>query len=221
MPVTDDPELDAITPPAPADNGAGAGEQWRTDSRGREYIPARDRRGNLYRVGKESIAEALARDAAPAKDQRPRRKSKPPKKPPAPAKADLKELEKMLVEAFTSPSFVCATFGDEWGADHFTRQGPVLARNLIVASEHNPWLRRKLEEMAVGGELPIMLISMIGVAGALIGYAAPPLIYWLNLPVPDRARAMYGIPDRKPPIENAKSTPAATQPEATDIPLAA
>jgi hypothetical protein len=38
---------------------------------------------------------------------------------------------------------------------------------------------------------------MFGVGGALVGYAIPPIVYWANLPVPDKAREMFGIPPRR------------------------
>lgn len=182
-------------PGGPVAGGAPPGDEWLTDKRGRPYVRARGRQGTVYRVGDETIAEALERDAKP-RDQRPR-KSKTAKKPPPPTKADLKELELVLAEALRSPAMICATFGDGWAADHFTNQGPVLARNLVVASEHNPWLRRKLETAASGGDMMMQLITMVGIAGALIGYAIPPVIYWFNLPVPDQARSMFGIPERR------------------------
>jgi len=97
-------------------------------------------------------------------------------------------------------------FGDEWAANHFTVQAPVLARNLVVASEHNPWLRRKLEELSTGGELAMKVITLLGVGGALFGYAIPPIIWWFNLPVPDKAREMFGIPPAR--IDDARRAPA-------------
>ena len=93
----------------------------------------------------------------------------------------------------------CAMFGDEWAAEHFTNSGPYLARNLILASEHNPWLRKKLEEASTGQDAMMMMISLVGVAGALFAYAVPPVIWWFNLPAPRKTREMFGIPDRREP----------------------
>jgi hypothetical protein len=178
----------------PLDDPAAAAELngWRANRAGRLYIPRPDGIGQIYRRGEESVAEAFARDAKP-KDERPRKSKTPPRKPP-PAKADLRELEQLLSEAFRSPAVACAAFGDEWSADHFTNQGPALARNLVLSAEHNPWLRRKLEDAASGGDMAMQLVSLLGVAGALASYMLPPLIWWFGLGVPDKAREMFGIP---------------------------
>jgi hypothetical protein len=126
--------------------------------------------------------------------------------PPPPAHVDLKELEKLLTEALAAPAMPCAMFGDEWAANHFTTQAPYLARNLVLAAEHNPWLRLKLEAMATGQDAAVKLLGMAGVAGALFGYAVPPLVHFLNLPVAPKAREMFGIPparDHAPGAETA------------------
>lgn len=196
---------------APVEDG------WLKDGRGRLYIKRPDGKGALFRREEETIADALARDAAPARDKRPRAKSqsKRPKMPPAPTGVDLKELEKMIAEALSAPAMACAMYGDEWAANHFTTQGPYLARNLVLASEHNPWLRRKLEAAATGQDSAVAALAMLGVAGALFGYAVPPVVWWLNLPVPDRARAMFGIPpprEHKAPPQHAESTAPAETP---------
>jgi hypothetical protein len=189
----------------PAPGAADAEPGWRRDKNGKEYITRPGKQGPFYRKGEETIADALLRGSKP-RDERPKRKSKTAKKPPPPAKEDLRELEQILAEAFRSPAMICAGFGDEWAANHFTVQGPALARNLVVASEHNLWLRRKLESAASGGDMMMQLVTILGVAGALVGYAIPPIVYWANLPVPDKAREMFGIPDRR---EHAASPPPA------------
>ncbi|HEX6461131.1 MAG TPA: hypothetical protein VF032_19600 [Thermoleophilaceae bacterium] len=200
--MTDQLEREDLERPAAESGAAG----WQRDGRGREYVKHPGGKGTLWRQGDETIEEALARDAEQApKDRRPRRKSKTPKKPPAPRRVDLKELEAAIAEALQAPAMVCGMFGEEWAANHFTAQGPYLARNLILASEHNPWLRAKLEEWATGEAAAMKLMSLVGVTGALIGYAVPPIVYFANLPVPDKAREMFNIPDRRE--EHAESTP--------------
>jgi hypothetical protein len=184
-------------------------EQWRRDRRGREYVPrgAGHGSGQVWRQGDETVAEARARDVSPG-DRRPRRKVKTPKMPEAPRKADLKQLEQTLAEALKAPAMLAASFGDEFGAEHFNRAGPYLARNLILASEHNPWLRQKLEEAATGQDAMMMVVSLVGVGGALFMYVVPPIIYYFNLPAPAKTREMFGIPDRKErPPDYAASPP--------------
>jgi hypothetical protein len=195
-----------LTPPEPAPGQPEPTQppptEWRTDTRGRDYIPRRragrpdGRQGNIIRQGDETIEQAIARDSKP-RDERPRRKPKRPKMPEAPRKVDLKELEQTLAEALKAPAMMCATFGDDWAAEHFTRSGPYLARNLILASEHNPWLRARLEEAAAGGDAMMKLVSLVGVGGALFAYSIPPIVYWFNLPVPEKTREMFGIPPRR------------------------
>jgi hypothetical protein len=219
-----DLDLEPVTQPNGAGEPDGAPpplDEWKTDSRGRMYTPRREGKGIVYRQGEETIAQALERDATGPRDQRPRPKSKRPKMPEAPRKVDLKELERTLAEALKAPAMMCATFGDEWAANHFTMSGPYLARNLVMASEHNPWLRRKLEEAATGQDAMMLVVSMVGVGGALFTYLIPPIIHWFNLPVPEKAREMFGIPPRReqePPY--AASTPSAAQPE-HQVPFAA
>ena len=181
------------------------GDVWSVDKRGKQYISAQGRKGIIYREGDETVAEAIARDQRP-RAERPKRK-KPPT-PPAPTKTDLKELEHVLAEAFTSPAMLCAAFGDEWAANHFALQGPALARNLVNASDHNPWLKKQLERAASGEALTMQLMTLLGVGGALFAYAVPPVIYWFNLPVPGQARMMFNIPDRREHVPEPE-TPAA------------
>lgn len=192
---------------------------WQRDGRGRRYVTHEGKA--VFRRGDETIADALERNAQPkgtGKDKRPRAKSKRPNMPPAPTGVDLKELEKMLAEALSAPAMPCAMYGDEWAANHFTQQGPYLARNLVLASEHNPWLRRKLEAAATGQDAAVAALAMMGVAGALFGYAVPPIVWWLNLPVPERARQMFGIP---PARTRDKDAPGPAPTEAAAEPLAA
>lgn len=205
----------AAAPPKPDDGGV-----WLTDKAGRQYVKAQRRRGIILRQGDESIADALARDAQPPGDRRPKSKAKAPPKPPPPTKVDLKELEKPLAEALKMPAAMCAMFGDEWAANHFTQMGPHVARNLVRTAEQNEWLRRKLEAFATTGELPMQLVAMIGLGGSFALYLLPPVIYWFNLPVPDQARDMLAIPPRRaqapaaPLDEEALRHWAAEQPNA-------
>lgn len=193
MSVTDLEE--PIGPPA---EPPPAEEAWRTSKDGSyQYVPRpKGKSGVIRRQGEETIEQARERDQLP-KDERPKRKPKRPKMPDAPRKVDLKELEATLADALKAPAIMCGMFGDEWAANHFTISGPYLARNLILASEHNPWLRKKLEEASTGQDAMMMMISLVGVGGALFGYAIPPIVYWFNLPVPEKGREMFGIPPRR------------------------
>lgn len=211
--VSDDNPKDLSEPSYGSEGSAGGpsaggqvvdGDQgWKRDKQQRQYVSAQGRRGVIYRQGDETVAQALERDAKPKRDKPPRRSKTPGKTPPPPKTVDMKELERLLAEALAAPAFVCATFGDQWAADHFTNQGPNLARNLVAAADHNPWLRSRLEAAASGGDAAMKLISLVGVGGALFGYAVPPIIYWFNLPVPDKGREMFGIP----PARNAQPAP--------------
>jgi hypothetical protein len=239
--MADDPAItDGPAPESePQEAGAGAAgfpppvgsrfppgeDDWKQGRTGRQYINPSGKKGPasvIYRRGDETIAQAIARDRAEreqaARDKRPRPHAKRPKMPPALTSVDLKELEQTLAEALKAPAMVCATFGDEWAAEHFTRSGPYLARNLIMASEHNPWLRRKLEEAATGEDAMMMVVSLVGVGGALFAYVIPPIIYWFNLPAPPKTREMFGIPPRKhqqpaPYAADQPPEPAETFPE--------
>jgi hypothetical protein len=201
--IGDEPMIEELAPEAEPEERIAL--DWKRGRDGREYLTIPGRPGRWPRRGDEPIEDAIARATSP-KDERPKRRSKAAPKPAPPKKLDLKELEEALTEAARSPAMPCAMFGDEWAANHFTVQAPVLARNLVVASEHNPWLRRKLEELSTGGELAMKVITLLGVGGALFGYAIPPIIWWFNLPVPDKAREMFGIPPAR--IDDARRAPA-------------
>lgn len=218
--ILDELDREPVTAPTPnGDSATPAADLWRADKNGKQYTARVGKPGIVYRQGDETIEQALERDAKP-RDKRPRRKTKAPKMPEAPRTVDLKELERTLAEALKAPALMCASFGDEWAADHFTTSGPYLARNLILASEHNPWLRRKLEEAATGQDAMMKVVSMIGVGGALFAYTIPPVIYWFNLPAPKKTREMFGIPERKP-TEREPEYAAGSPPPAPEVPLAA
>jgi hypothetical protein len=201
MADVDTPTTTAAEAPPEAGNGrhaqpVGPPDVWQLSKNGREYTSRPDKRGVIYRQDGETIAEALDRDRQLESMKKPQRgKAKRPPMPEAPRQLDLKELEATLAEALKAPAVMCASFGDEWAADHFTMTGPYLARNLILASDHNPWLRRKLEEAASGEDAMMKVVSLVGVGGALFMYVVPPAIYWFNLPVPTSARRRFGIPD--------------------------
>lgn len=206
MSIIEEEELErlaATPPPAEAPEASEAG--WKRDKSGREYVAKPDGPGMVFRRGQETVSEALERNAQGGGDKRPRRRK--PVAPPPPAAVDLRELEQLFSEAFKSPAMIAGMVGDEWLADHFVDKGPYLARNLVKASETNPWLRRKLEEMAAGGDVTVQILGTLSLAGAVILYAAPPLIYLLNLPVPARARVMLDIPERRLAPAPSASTP--------------
>lgn len=192
--IAPETELEQPEPPGTSEPVPDPG--WAVDKNGKEYINKPQGRGKIYRQPGETVEEALARDAV-KRDDPPRRRPRAPTMPKAPRKVDLRELEETLADALKTPAMLAASFGDEWGAEHFTRSGPYLARNLVLASEHNPWLRAKLEEAATGQDAMMKIVSLIGVGGALFGYIAPPVIWYLNLPVPERTRSMFGIPPRR------------------------
>jgi hypothetical protein len=199
--------VEPVQPPPPAN---GDGEQWLTDKNGDLYI----RRGNgrpgiIKRQGEETPAQARERDAK-ASEKRPKPKPKRPKMPPAPKKVDLKQLEEELAGALKAPGAIAMAFGDEWMFDHFTTKGPDLARQLVLAADHNPWLRKQLETMATGEEAIMKFAAIFNVGGALFLYLAPPVVYLFNVPVPDRGRTMLGVPprdDKKPPPYAAPTPP--------------
>lgn len=196
--------LDATLPRDPTDADLEA-QGWRKDGQGRWSTspkPGIGKKGNVYRRGNETPEEARERDATEAgkdKPPKPRKQTvKPGAKPPAPTKTDLKELEYQLAEALKAPAMICMMVGDEWPAAHFTTHGPIFARKLVRASETNPWLRAKLEKLAAGDEMLVNLVNALGLSGALLLYAAPPAIYYLNPKfIPREADEMLGIPGRK------------------------
>jgi len=52
-------------------------------------------------------------------------------------------------------------------------QAPLVARNLVMCSQHNPWLREKLVS-AMAGEGPLMNVMMFASLGAAVfSYVVP------------------------------------------------
>ena len=208
-----DPEN--IGPPEPApEPPPEPPNAWRTDAAGRQFVTLPGRRGPLYRRGEETIQERLDRANRPP-DEKPGkgRKRKPPPTPDPPKDVDLKGLEAALAEALRSPAMIAGLAGDVYLASHFTVWGPRLARNLVVSAEHNPWLRRQLEQMAGGGTAAVAVMSLIGLAGGVIAYAGIPIVYLFNIPVPATAREMFQIPQRSP--NGSAPPPAPAAPAAT------
>ncbi len=211
--MTGDPE-EVGAPEAPPAAPSPPADGWRRDKTGREFITVPGRRGPLYRRGEETIQERLDRDKRP-KDEKPKGKGKKPKQPDAPKDADLKGIEAALAEALRSPAMIAGLAGDVYLANHFTVWGPRLARNLVVAAENNPWLRRRLEQMASGGAAAMTVMTLIGLAGGIVAYVGPPIIYMFNLPAPEMARVMFQIPER------GNGRAAATPPTEPPVPQAA
>jgi hypothetical protein len=184
---------------------ANGAVEWRKDTRGREFVSAVGRSGVVYRQGEETIDDAYARDAEGPKKRTPKKRVR---KPPAPTEIDLRQLEYALIEALAAPSMIAAMNGDEWAAQHFTTQAPLVARNLVMCSQHNPWLREKLVA-AMAGEGPLMNVMMFASLGAAVfSYVVPPIIYYLNPPfLPERGvemmRMRYAMPERHQGDEDA------------------
>lgn len=202
-----DEDLEQVKPPAeaPPPPEEPVGDDWKLNKAGKQYVNAPHRTGYILRRGEESIAEAIARDQRP-KDQMPKAKkgkAKPPTMPDRPDDVDLRTVEEILAEAFRSPAMVAAMLNDEYLANHFTQHGPHLARNLVKNAEVNPWLRIQLEKMAAGGTAAVTLFSLMGLAGALLMYIGPPVVYIFDLPVGDSTRMMMQIPPSRRERQNA------------------
>ena len=171
---------------------------WKTDSRGREYVGARGRSGQVYRQGEETIEEAWARDAEGPKKRTPKKRAR---KPPAPTQVSMQELEFALTEALKSPGMMLAMNGDEWGSQHFTNQAPIVARNLVMCAQHNPWLHEKLLALMSGESAMMNVMVFMALGSAMFAYIVPPIVYYFNPPfMPERGRELirekYAIPER-------------------------
>lgn len=189
-----DPPPAADPAASPVDDPAAQG--WRRDKQQRWFTPAKGRSGVVYRQGTETLEEAHARDAKGPKDRKPKAKPKVPKAP-APTQVSLKELEFALTEALSAPSMIGAMQGEEYIANHFVQQAPILARNLVKAAEHNPWLRSKLEATMSGDVFLMRIMTLFPVAAAAVAYTLPPIIYYFDPPfISEPAREMFQVPKR-------------------------
>lgn len=211
-------------PAAGKDAGAPPADGWERDSRGRAWVkapdghPAAGKGRNIYRRGDETIAEALERTARPDQDRKPPkpRAKKLPKRETS--EVDLKTVEVALAQVFMAPGQVAgALLQDQWLLLHFQARGPELARALVNAAEHNPWLRKKLLELAAGGAAAMQLQAIILLALAAAGYAIPPLAYLLGWQIPPVVQvAVLGGPIPERPRPAPAQQPAA---EPVDVDL--
>lgn len=212
--MADTPPLEDVKAPEPPPQAPQEpqGDVWKLNKQGKQYINAPHRTGYILRRGEETIAEAIERDRRP-KDQMPKAKKGKPKAPTMPDRpddVDLRAVEEVLAEAFRSPAMVAAMLNDEYLANHFTMHGPHLARNLVKNAEVNPWLRIQLEKMAAGGTAAVTLFSLMGLAGAILAYIGPPVVYIFDLPVGDGARMMMQIPPSRRERQNSDNGHAET-----------
>lgn len=197
--------LSQETETAPAADPAGAGlspdEGWQLAKNGRQFASNPGGGWPVWRRGNESVQEALTRAAADKPDKPPRSKrrraeqAKASGAKPAVSRDQLtREIQEACAGILTAPAIGCAMFGDEWGANHFQVQGERFAANLARSSEHNPWLRSKLEKLTEGELAIVAVLTSVSLAAGAVGYIMPPLIKYLDLPVPERARFMLGVP---------------------------
>lgn len=199
------------------DAGAAAAHGWEHDARGRAYVkapeghPAAGRGGNVYRRGDETIEQALERAGRPDADKKPpkpRAKKLPKRETNEP---DLKMVEAALSQVFQAPGQVAGMMlQDQWIYMHFQIRGPELARALVNAAEHNPWLRKKLLELAQGGAAAMQLQAIVLLAMAAGAYVVPPLAYMLGWEIsPLIQAAVLGGPIPQRPRPAPVTQPAA------------
>lgn len=202
MTDTISPEADT----APAADPAGAArpqpdDGWQTAKNGRQFASNPGGGWPVWRRGDESVQEALLRAAEVKPDRAPKSKRKrqaatagAAAKAPADVAGTTRKIEEACAAILTAPAIGCAMFGDEWGANHFQVQGERFAATLARSSEHNPWLRARLEKLTEGELAIAAVLTSVSLTAAAAGYIAPPVIKYMNLPVHPRARAMLGVP---------------------------
>lgn len=221
------PAGDETATSAGKDAGAAAADGWERDGRGRAYVkapeghPAAKKGGNVYRRGEETVDQALERAGRPDADKKPpkpRAKKLPKRETNEP---DLKMVEEALGQIFQAPGQVAGMMlQDQWLYMHFRLRGPELARALVNAAEHNPWLRKKLLELAAGGAAAMQLQAIVLLAMAAGAYVVPPLAYMLGWEInPIIQAAVLGgpIPQRPRPAPVAQPAPADTTPHFVNV----
>lgn len=165
-------------PPPPAGGGPLS---WEYDGRKRAFLRPPGGGNVVFRRGDETPEEALDRASRPDSDKKPPkpRAKKLPKQQTN--EQDLKTLEVAIAQVLMAPGQVAgALLQDEWLLLHFQARSPELARALINAAEQNPWLRKKLLELASGGAAAMQLQAIVILALATGAYAVPPLAYLLG-----------------------------------------
>jgi len=98
-------------------------------------------------------------------------------------------LERELAELLTFPAGPALMAGDQFCAQHFAVQGPMLARQLVIYSESHAATYDTLVWLARQG-------SLLVIATAVVGYLLPPAIHH-GLPAPSGLRQHYGM-EQKP-----------------------
>lgn len=181
-------EITPGQPPGPEGDGLAGMDapDWQADGRGRRFVkapaghPRAEKGGTIYRRGDETVAEALERTSRPDQDKKPPPKPRKKSMPKREA-VDLKTIEEALGQVFQAPGQVAGMLlQDEWIMAHFMIRGPELARALCNASEHNPWLRKKLIELSTGGAAAMQLQAIVMLMIASASYAVPPFAYLLG-----------------------------------------
>lgn len=88
-------------------------------------------------------------------------------------------LESALAEVLVFPAMPAMMLAPDpltraYLPEHFIRTGPKTAKELVAASEASPELRAVLERVAFGS-------SMLGLVMAVVGYAAPPVMWMIGM----------------------------------------
>lgn len=146
----------------------------------------------------EAEAQRVAERDKPTRDPKPRKRAKRKHRsaaenaaaageaPPlrgaaakAATRAESTRLEARLGELLAFPAVPAMMFlpdveSKAFMSDHFTVAGPTTAHELVVLSEDSPELRRILVRVTTGS-------SMFAVAFAVLGYAAPPVLWTLGM----------------------------------------
>lgn len=150
----------------------------------------------------DAIMEGLEDD--PLDKPPPRRRSGRPRRDPKPASEQAKEseptgippgrVEDVFAQILSLPAIVYkapgTSFQCDWCADHFAKQGPRTAKELVENRSHYPALYAGMEKIAAAW-LAFSLMPMV------ISYVAPPAIHH-GPTVLEPMSPLFGVPPRKP-----------------------
>lgn len=216
MSVSDDTGTVVVDEP-PRESGEALPQWQKQKDRDGWFIPARNRKGVIFRAfAEETVEEAYARDA---KRQADRAAGKiPDPKPKVKIRSDSGKhiaddaLVKALAELLSFPAVPAyAILHCEYCAMHFATSGPDTAVKLVKLSKDHPALRRYLERMY--GALDGVAIGTI-----LIGYLGKPIAHHLapndmleaigpQLGMPPRPEHNHNGEPKRPREQRARTVP--------------
>ena len=172
---------------------------------------------------KRKMAEARAARDQGGGDLPPKPKSGAAKRSDRKA-ADIRLIREGFAELLQLPAMAAAVKGDEWGVDHFTTRGPILAERIATECERNEQLRRWCVKALKAQSVTMLAVEgFMYVVPALMHYGIVPGAEGMGVPVirgkePPRRSEPQRPPEQQPHfVQDREPTPEADREAAEDL----